>query len=162
MYHQIAPVEYLLKCLRARPLGREQECVAIPECDPDRVVRTGLALVRHRHLQGKVAAERDWSEWIRHVRQVRFRSEIGDPAPVLRRDPQRVDRRALDLIDMATLSEDDVDVALEALQVLVVDVETEVRLRAAVGLVCAPGDPDDPVAAASNETAVRLGDLDDG
>ena len=50
---------------------------------------------------------------------------------------------------------------LQALQVLVVDVEPEVHLRAGVGLVRATGGPDHPVAAAGDEAAVRLGDLDD-
>ena len=116
MHNQVASVEDLLERLRAGPLGREQELVAVPERDPDRVARAGLAFVGHRHLQGEVPAEGNRGERVRHVCQVRLRPEVGQSVDrCIRRifsDPQRVDRRALDLIGAAALPEDDVDVAL--------------------------------------------------
>ena len=49
--------------------------------------------------------------------------------------------------------------ALEVLLILVFDVESEVHIRPTISLVCATGVSDRQVAAAGDETAIRLGDL---
>ena len=130
---QVPTSEELLDGLRARPVAREQEAaVRVRQLDADGVGRPRLTLVGHRDLQRQIAAERDRSERVRDVPEIRLAVERrrlrGSGRQVRRQGRHRV---ALDLIDLAAAADDGVDAALEVRQRLgVLDVEAEVRLKA--------------------------------
>src|SRR5215510_8844891 len=70
---QVTTAQYLLEGPGAAPVaGEPQAAILVPNCDPDRVARPGLTIVRHSDLKRRVAIDRDRRQRVGDVLDARL------------------------------------------------------------------------------------------